>query len=39
MNGKIFQTYFYPLSDNGSTTPRVFFDYLIQNPTNNYDSD
>ena len=40
MNGKIFQTTFYDNSlTNGSTSPRVLFDYLLENPTKNYDSD
>ncbi len=39
MNGKIFTSTFYDESDNKSTNPRVLFDYILDNPTNNYDSD
>ena len=38
MNGKMFEFTFYDQTTNGSYTPRVIWDYIMEVPVSNYDS-
>lgn len=38
MNAKIFNIYLYDNSSGFSSAPRVFWDYIIEDPVKNYDS-